>query len=430
MTPSATRPSTVENQPKDRPPFPRRMLSSRQRLRWMMGAALVFLLVGFWIYTHLKNENGQSNSRNLAVPVRVALVQSHDMKITERTVGTVVANISVQVMTQVVGMLQSAPFEEGQIVKKGDLLFQIDRRPFEATLAQDKGQLAKDEAALAGAEVDLKRFKTLEAANAIAKQMVDDQAALVATDEGAVQSDKGLVENAEINLSYTRIASPVDGQAGPILIQPGNYIGSTTVGGSIASNGTISTTTPLVTINQISPIKISFFLPQSDLPRIEARQKRKGLFATIDLNDAAGTPLTVPIYFVGNTVSNLTGTIELRARYKNTDRALVPGQLVNVAVELDNIPHATIIPHNALNKGPDNQYVYVISRGKAELRPVKVLFDDGKNVAVEGNLKPGDQVVIEGQLQVIPGGAVEIFAKGLAENEGNAFSDSRRSSKG
>ena len=302
-------------------------------------------------------------------------------------------------------------------MKKGDLLFQIDPRPFQAALTQAKGQLAKDESTLAGAEIDLKRYKTLQAANAIAKQMVDDQAALVATDEGIVQSDSGNVANAEINLGYTRITSPIDGQTGPILIQPGNYVSSTGLTSSTMSTGAVSMTTPLVTIDQISPIKISFFLPQSDLPRIKARQKARNLVATIDLSDAGGKNLAVPVYFVGNAVNNLTGTIELRALYDNSDLALVPGQLVDVIVQLDNIPHATIVPHDALNEGSDNQYVYVVSTGKAELRVVKVLFDDGKNVAVEGNLKPGDQVVVEGQLQVVPGGPVEIFHAGQEEVE-------------
>lgn len=417
MNLSPIRPTTRDEAypPQDRPFILRRMpagVSPSHRLRWVMGAALILVLAGFWYHNYMEGGDARNGGRHLAVPVRVASVQRHDLAVTERTIGTVVANISVQVTPQVQGMLQSASFGEGQIVKKGDLLFQIDPRPFEAALAQARGQLAKDESTLAGARIDLNRYKTLQAANAIAKQQVDDQSALVATDEGVVESDKGNVANAQINLGYTHITSPIDGQTGPILIQPGNYVSATGLTSSTTSTGTISSTTPLVTINQLSPIKISFFLPQSDLPRIKARQKTKGLIATINLNDAGGKILTMPVYFVGNAVNNMTGTIELRALYNNADRALVPGQLVDVAVQLDNIPHATIIPHDALNEGTDNQYVYVVSKGKAELRNVKVLFDDGKNVAVEGDLKPGDQVVIEGQLQVIPGGPVEIFDAG------------------
>jgi membrane fusion protein, multidrug efflux system len=405
-------------------------LAPQSRARWILATALASLLAGFWFYRHLQSPEAHSSTQNLGIPVRVALVQRGEMNITERAPGTVVANVSVQVMTQVVGMLLSADFEEGQIVKKGDLLFQIDPRPFEATVAQFRGQLAKDEATLAGVKTDLARYKSLEAENAIAKQLVDDQTAIVATDEGAVESDRGQLANAELNLGYTRITSPIDGQAGPILIQPGNYIGSTTVGGSISNNGSITSTTPLVTINQVSPIKISFFLPQSDLPLIKARQQTKGLVAKLDTHDTKHAPLTVPVYFVGNAVSNVTGTIELRARYNNLDSALVPGQLIDAAVELDSIPNATIVPHDALNKGPSGQYVLVVSKGNAEIRTVNVLYDDGKRAAVEGNVTSGDQVVIEGQLQVVPGGPVQIFARSSTSDPGVPPSDAALAAKG
>jgi multidrug efflux system membrane fusion protein len=333
------------------------------------------------------------------------------MRVTERTAGTVVANVSVQVMTQVSGMLQAAFFQEGQHVKKGDLLFQIDPRAFEASVAQFRGQLAKDQANLAEAKLNLARYQRLQAANAIATQTVDDQVAAVAISEGTVESDKGQLANAQLNLSFTRITSPIDGQAGPMLIQPGNYIGATTVGGSISNNGSITSTTPLVTINQVSPIKISFFLPQSDLPRIKARQQANKLTAILDTHDTGHRSLQVPVYFVGNAISNVTGTIELRALYDNQDNVLVPGQLIDAAVELDSVPNATIVPHDSLNKGPSGDYVYAVKNGNAELCAIKVLFDDGTNAAVEGDVKPGDRVIIEGQLQVVPGGPVQIFAK-------------------
>lgn len=384
--------------------------------RWVMIAALLLVLGGFWYLNHSGGGDEGRGGQHLGVPVRTAMVQRRDMAVVERTIGTVVANISVQVTPQVPGILQSEFFNEGQIVKKGGLLFQIDPRPFEAALTQAKGQLAKDESTLAGAQLDLQRYRSLQAANAISKQTVDDEAALVSTDEGIVQSDKGNVQNAEINLGYTHITSPIDGKTGPILIQPGNYVSATGLNSSTTNTGSISTTTPLVTIDQISPIKISFFLPQSDLPRIQERQKTNSLTATIELNDVGGKNLKVPIYFVGNAVNNMTGTIELRALYQNTDSILVPGQLVDVVVQLNNIPRATIVPHDALNPGPDNEYVYVISHGKAELRVVKVLFDDGKYAAIDGNVKPGDQVVIEGQLQVVPGGSVDVVSGAGAHN--------------
>jgi multidrug efflux system membrane fusion protein len=331
--------------------------------------------------------------------VRVAAVRRGDMPVVERTIGTVVSDAMVQVTAMVAGPLEHAYFEEGQIVKKGDPLFQIDPRTFQAALDQAKGQFAKDEATLAGAVRDLARYQALMKAHAGTQQILDDQEATVASDKGIVESDKANVATATINLGYATIRSPIDGKTGPILIQPGNVISVT---------GITANTAPLVTITQIHPIKVSFALPQSDLPSIQARQKSKGLVATIDLRNSGGETLTAPVTFIGNVVNNQTGTIELRVTLDNNDGALVPGQIVDVTVQLNNIPDATIVPHQAVNDGPAGHYVFAVSGGKAQLRPVKVLFDDSKNVAVDGDLKAGDQVVTDGQLRVVADGPVSI----------------------
>jgi multidrug efflux system membrane fusion protein len=221
----------------------------------------------------------------------------------------------------------------------------------------------------------------------------------VAADAGVVEADQANVQTAQLNVEYTRIVSPVDGKTGPINIMPGNVISVT---------GTTATVNPLVTITEIQPVKISFFLPQTDLPRIQARQRAGGLVATIDQSDVGGSTFTVPVDFISNAVTGTTGTIELRATYLNSDASLVPGQLVNVVVELANISNATVVPHDALAAGPDGQYVYRVADDKAEQVPVTVLFDDSKNAAVQSELQPGDNVVTDGQLQVVPGGAVEV----------------------
>jgi multidrug efflux system membrane fusion protein len=215
----------------------------------------------------------------------------------------------------------------------------------------------------------------------------------------SVAADKAAVQSAELNLSYTQIRSPVDGKTGPMLIQPGNMVSATQ-----------STTTPLVTIAQIQPIKVSFTLPQSDLPRIQARQAGKGLTAELAVRTQSGAALSAPVDFTDNAVSSTAGTIELRSTFANEERALVPGELVNVTVVLDDIPNALIVPRDAVNDGPNGAYVFVVVNGKAVMRPVKVLFDDGvKNTAIEGDLKPGDQVITEGQLRVIPNGPVSVI---------------------
>jgi multidrug efflux system membrane fusion protein len=212
-----------------------------------------------------------------------------------------------------------------------------------------------------------------------------------------IAADEAAIKIAELNLGYTQIRSPVDGKTGPLLIQPGNMV--------VAAG----TPPPLVTIAQIQPIKISFNLPQSDLQLILARQRAKGLTATVDSNDAGGKPLSAPVDFTSNAVNNQSGTIELRATFTNKDFSFLPGQLVNVTVELDTIPKTLVAPRDAINEGPDGPYVYVVAVGKAVPHNVRVLFDDSKNVAIGGDVKPGDQVIVEGQLRVQPNGEVNVL---------------------
>jgi multidrug efflux system membrane fusion protein len=368
-------------------------------MKWLIGGlALAAVLGGYW-YLNRQKEAGGHVIAPLAVSVRVAPASRGDMAVIERTIGTVVSNAMVQVTAVVPGPLMHAYFHEGQMVKKGDLLFQIDPRSFQAALAQAKGQMAKDQALLVGAERDLLRDQRLMAAGAGTRQILEDQEATVASDKGTVEADQGNVDNASVNLGYTDIRSPIDGKTGPILIQPGNVI---------AVTGTSTTTTPLVTITQIRPIKVSFFLPQADLPRIQARQRSHGLTAVIDMRSAGGRRFTAPVTFIGNVVNNQTGTIELRVTLDNADGALVPGQVVDVSVALDDITGTIIVPHEAVNDGPSGHYVFVVKDGKAQLYPVKVLFDDSHRVAVRGAIRPGDQVVVDGQLRVVPGAPVSI----------------------
>ena len=366
--------------------------------KWLAGAALLAVLGGYWAFNHHGTET-QRGPRLAMAPVHVAQVEKRDMPVIERTIGTVLAFQTVQVTPQVQGRLQQVFFKEGQMVKKGDLLFQIDPRPFEAARAQVQGQLAKDQASWDGAKRDLTRYQALRAQNAISQQVVDDELATAAADAGLVEADKANLQMAELNVEYAQIHAPVDGKTGPINIMPGNIISVT---------GTTTNVNPLVTISQVKPIKVSFFLPQTDLPRIEARQKAGGLSVTVDQSDVGGSTFTLPVDFVSNAVTGNTGTIELRATWPNDDDSLVPGQLVNVVVQLADLKDAITVPHAALAAGPDGQYVYRVAAGKAVQVPVTVLFDDSKTAAVQGALSAGDEVVTDGQLQVVPGGAVEV----------------------
>ncbi|MGA7676088.1 MAG: efflux RND transporter periplasmic adaptor subunit [Rhizomicrobium sp.] len=333
-------------------------------------------------------------------PVIVATATSRNVTVVEHTIGTVVANSTVQVTARVSGQLMSAGFREGQMVHTGDLLFQLDPKPFIAALEQARAQLAKDEAQLVSALNDQKRYDTLFAQNAASQQQRDQADATARGFIATVQSDHAAVDIARLNLGYAQIHSPIDGKTGPILVQPGNLV-------------TADATTPLLTITQIQPVKISFFLPQDDLTQIQNQMKAGRLLAVIPMQGAPGGNETAKVDFVGNQVDAQTGTIELRATYDNADLRLVPGQMVDVGTTLKDIPKATVVPRNAVNAGPDNSYVYVVdAQSKAEMKIVTVLNDDGTNDAIQGGVKAGDKVITDGQSRVVPGATVKIAGKG------------------
>ena len=379
---------------------------------YISGAiALASVLGGFWYFTH--GSSAPQSRRNMAAPVKVAPVEVRDMAVIEHTIGTVMANSTVQINSRVNGQLIRAFFKEGQMVKVGDPLFEIDPRPYQA--AYDNAV-----ASMATAQAKADRYARLKAQNAVAGQDYDDA-------QAAYLEAKANVESARLNLEYTTIRSPVNGKTGAMLIQPGNMVSSTSSSSSNTTTNGISTANPLVTINEIQPIKISLALPQSELPRIQAQLSRAGgLTITLNMRDLGGEDITVPVNFVSNAVAGLTGTIELRANYPNTDLKLVPGQLVDTTVILSKIPHATLVPRDGVNTGPDGQFVYVVKDGVAEQRPVKLVFDDGVNDAVTGELHQGEQVIIDGQLRVLPGAKVSITGARKRASTGVMTSGRRR----
>jgi len=370
---------------------------------WLIGGvALIALVGGYWYFTQ---DKVAPRARRVPIPVRVGAVTQYDMPVVEHTLGTVVPFTTVQVSPRVSGVIENADFKEGQTVKKGDLLFEIDPRPYQA--AYDNAVATE-----ADAKAKADRYKRLYQQNAVGAQDEDDA-------QAAYGVAKANVDAARLNLEFTKIRSPVDGKTGPILVQQGNMV--------IAN----LTTTPLVTIDQFQPIKVSFSLPQTDLPRIQARQKTpQGLVATVNLQDQGGEQVQAPVDFVSNAVNNVSGTIELRATFKNTDSALVPGQLVNVTVQLNDIPDAIVVPHQSVNIGPDGDFVYALKDNKSVVTPVKVLFDDGGNTAVTGDLTVGEQVVTDGQLRLVPGSTVAIAGAVPKRGAGGARRGARGARRG
>jgi membrane fusion protein, multidrug efflux system len=377
--------------------------------RWAIyGVGIVLLLFIAWHF--IAPLFAPKKKPPPAPPVKVATVQRRDVSVMANTIGTVVSPAMVQVTAQVTGKLLLANFREGDIVHKGDLLFQIDPAPYEAVLAQAQGALARDAATLTNDKIDLARYQVLAQQNAISNQQLLTQVAKVKSDEGVVVTDQGNVQSARINVGYTRIVSPIDGKTGPIFIQPGNILPA------------VSTSTqPLVTITQIQPIKVSFVLPQNGLSQIQNQVNQKRLMAVIPMAGAPGGSEKALVDFVSNVVSASTGTIELRADFPNADVRLVPGQTVTVSASVNQIPGATVVSRDAVNLGPDSSFVLVVGKdGKAYSKPVKVLNDDGVNDAIQGDVKPGDKVVTDGQLRVISGQPVRITKGKSAPKQSDA----------
>jgi multidrug efflux system membrane fusion protein len=284
------------------------------------------------------------------------------------------------------------------------VLFQLDPRPFQAALSQAQANTARDQATLVSDEKDAVRYSALIKLGAASQQQTDVAIAAAKAEAATVAADKAAADAAKLNLTYSTIRSPVDGKTGPILIQIGNLISA-------------NQSNPLVTIAQIHPVKVSFFLPQTDLPRIQQRMAENRMEAAIQVQGQGGQKLKAPVDFVSNAVSNMTGTIELRATFPNLDNVLVPGQLADTSVSLGEIDNATVVPHDAVNLGPDSSYVWLVDKQmKAQMRKVQVLNDNGAIAAVKGPVKPGDKLITDGALRVVQGTKV-VIKKNLPGNQ-------------
>jgi len=351
---------------------------------------------------------GAGRGAGQAPPVRVAFAETHDVPVVVHTIGTVLANSVVTVKSQVDGPLVSAMFREGQMVKKGDLLFRIDPAPFEAALRQAQAAVERDQAQLASAKADADRALMLADRGIVSAQQRDQLVATSKALAATVAADVAAVERAQLNLDYTTIRSPIDGKTGPFIVYPGNQVHANDTAG-------------LVTITQIQPVKISFFLPQGDLPQLQDRMTEDQLVVHVttrsDVAEAAAPAIPgqsegdipVKVDFIGNTVDDKTGTIELRATFQNPNLRLVPGQLVDVNANLETFKNVVTVPRESLNIGQDGNYIYVVGNDmKAQMRPVKVLYQDQVIAAIGSGVKSGERVVTDGQLRVTPGITVAI----------------------
>jgi len=370
-------------------PLPAVTTRSGSRLRIGVGLIVVILLA-LGIYETVRwvksaSPSGGRFPQAALQTVGASTVALGDVRVIVNALGTVTPLATVTVQTQINGQLTEVGFTEGQLVKKGDFLAQIDQRPYEYLKEQFEGQLAHDQGLLAQAQMDLTRYQTLAQQNSIARQQAEDQVFIVQQYAGSVKQDQGLVDAQALNIAYCRIVSPITGRVGLRLVDPGNYVQTTNSSG-------------IAVITQLQPITVIFSIPEDELPGIMPQFN-------------AGTPLTVTAYDRGNLrelatgkvaaidnqIDTTTGTVKVRAQFDNTDNALFPNQFVNARLLVQTLQNVVTVPTPAIQRGAPGAYVYVINADNTvSVRQITTGAVDGNITQVRSGLSAGDRVVIDG----------------------------------
>jgi multidrug efflux system membrane fusion protein len=356
-------------------------------LRAVTAAAIVATLLGCG-----ETKQKQADER---VPVTVAVAEQKDIPVQLRVIGSVQPISSVAVRALVAGQLQRVWFREGDDVHKDQLLFTIDQRPYQATLAQAEANLARDEAQARNAEAEAKRYAELVKKDYVTREDYDKFVSGAEAARAVVAADRAAADNARIQLAYCEIRSPLEGRTGSLQVQAGNLVKA-------------NDTTPLVTINQITPVYVAFSVPESQLGDIRARGLGN-VPVIASPQQGAAPPQNGRLTFVDNAVDAQTGTITLKATFTNEGRVLWPGEYVNVAMTLSNRPNATVVPVQAVQSGQKGQYVYVVTEGDGiQMRPVNVVMQVDNQAVIGKGVRPGDTVVTDGQIRLTPKSRVDV----------------------
>src|SRR5438093_6729395 len=376
------------------------------RVRLWKWIALVVVVIaaavaGWFWFGHSSEEQakakgkGDPNARTMPVVAAPARKGNIDVRID--ALGTVTPRNMVVVHSRVDGQLLGVGFREGQEVKKGDVLAQIDPRPFEVQLTQANGQMARDQAQLKNAQVDLERYRTLLTQDSISKQQVDTQEALVRQYQGAVQSDQGAIDNAKLQITYARIVAPISGRVGLRQVDPGNMVHASD------SNG-------LVTITQVQPITVIYPVPEDNVPRI-VKRVQSGQEVAVEAFDRSGKNklATGRLLTFDNQIDTATGTVKLKAEFPNQDAALFPNQFVNVRMAVETRQDVTLAPTAAIQRGAPGTFVFLVKQDQSvAMTLVKLGAIEGENAEVQSGLEPGNLVVVDGADKLRDGSKVEL----------------------
>ena len=393
----------------------RSMTAQLLKRGWPLVLLLAAFVIWFWFgKADAGNKAGRGFER--AVPVAVATAVRGDLQLALNALGTVTPMHSVVVTSRVEGQLLRVHFKEGQFVKAGDLLAEIDPRPFEVQLAQAEGQLARDTALLKNAQLDLERYQMLWSQDSIAKQEVDAQAALVRQYEGSVKVDEGQMADAKLQLTYAKVTAPVSGRAGLRQVDPGNIVHT-------------SDTTGIVTITQVQPVYVVFTLPEDNVPRLLQKinePKRDEQKAAEQKNISTKQTIVVDAYdrsqkfklasgslsAIDNQIDTATGTLKIKAEFSNEDSALFPNQFVNARLQIDTLRDMTLVPVDAVQSGAQGNFVYAVQAdGTVKLQNVHIGESDGERVVIDRGIEPGTAVVVEGIEQLRDGSNVDVVQR-------------------
>ena len=394
--------------------------------RWILGALLIALGAGGGYYYYTTNEAPPEQARpeggrgfgkkgdgaNRVTPVAAQPAKKGEVKVYLTSLGTVTPVRTVTVRSRVDGQIMRVLFREGQLVRQGDVLVEIDPRPFQAQLTQVEGQMARDNALLTNARIDLDRYRILLAQDSIAKQQLDTQEALVRQYEGTVKLDQGQLDNARLQLAYARVAAPISGRLGLRQVDEGNVVRAGDTNG-------------IVVITQQQPITVLFTLPQDNLPVVMKRVQsgERIPVEALDRDQNQKTPLGAGVLLtVDNQIDTTTGTVRLKAQFPNDDSRLFPNQFVNVRMLIDVRKDVTTVPSAALQRGARGLFVYVVKDDRTvTLREVKTGPTEGDATVIESGVEPGELIVVDGMDRLREGARVELPAadKGGARKGGD-----------